>query len=180
MKKSGDFRRASDEFHLGIARICRLYGLSPLLGHLYAELYLHDEPLALEVVAERVGAAKSTVSVALRKLLSARVVRRVQSRGDRRDLYEAIVDPWAIFADWSRLFLQPEIAMWRETGGALERSLDTAPDDVNRAELQSRLAQMHEFVESIESVLGQLAHARPATSPARSIPIRIDASGDKS
>src|SRR5690348_3789190 len=90
------FAIASAAFEAGVARICRLYGVNPLCGRLFAILFVAPEPLSLDQLRQRVGAAKSTLSVALRQLLSMRVVRRLPPTGDRRDYYEAVSDPWEI------------------------------------------------------------------------------------
>ena len=117
------FRDASRHFEEGLARICGLYGMNPLAGRLFGVLFVSAEPVSLEELCARVSAAKSTVSVALRTLLAARVVRRLPRKSDRRDWYEAVADPWEILADWNRLFFQPELEMWRDTGAMLGRSL---------------------------------------------------------
>jgi len=66
-------------------------GVHPLAGRLFAILFLAPEPLALDELCERVGAAKSSVSVTLRRLLTVRVVERLPPRPDRRDFYRAMV-----------------------------------------------------------------------------------------
>ena len=163
------FREASRQFEEGLARICGLYGVNPLAGRLYAVLFVSTEPIALEDLCERVSAAKSTVSVALRTLLAARVVRKLPRRSDRRDRYEAVADLWEVLADWNRLFLQPELAMWRETGEGLERSLSSrdAPAGKAKAALRERIATLGEFVEVFETMLTSLlrpAQARRASA----------------
>ena len=171
------YAAASMNFRDGLARICRLYGASPLLGDLYAILFLATEPVALEDLCHGTGAAKSTVSVALRKLLSLRVVRRLASRGDRRDFYEAVTDPWALVEEWTRLFIRPEIEMWRGTGGELERSLaaaSDAPKGARKAEIHGRLRQMFEFADLFERFLGSMTVSRAPRSLARTIPIDVE------
>jgi DNA-binding transcriptional regulator GbsR (MarR family) len=171
------FAQAAKELEDGVARICRLYGMNPLGGRLFAILFLAPEPLALEELCERVGAAKSTVSVLLRRLLTVRVVERLAPGSDRRDFYRAVSDPWAIIADWSRLFFQPELEMWRESGASLSEALRTARDaprgEANR-ELRERIGRVREFLELFEGLLGSFERSRPAAKPARSIRIRLD------
>ena len=153
------FREASRQFEDGLARICGLYGVNPLAGRLYAVLFLSTEPVPLEELGARVSAAKSTVSVALRTLLAARVVRRLPRRSDRRDWYEAVADPWAVIAEWNRLFFQPELAMWRETGEAIVQALsarDAPPADAKRA-IRARLDDLEDFAGIMDGVLASLA-----------------------
>jgi len=174
--EKAQFAGAAVGFEEGVARICRLYGVNPLCGRLFAILFLAHEPFSLDELCARAGAAKSTVSVALRQLLSMRVARRLPPRGDRRDFYEAVTDPWEILADWSRLYVAPEIEMWRETGHALEealRSAKDAPSGRAKSELRARLARMRSFVDLFEVVIGQVGRAR-APEAARSIRIQLD------
>ena len=183
MKKSQrhqeGFAAATAAFEDGVARICRLYGVNPLLGRLYAILFLATEPLALDELCRRVGAAKSTVSVTLRRLLALRLVRRLPPHADRRDFYEAVTDPWTIVADWSRLFLTPEIEMWRQTGNGVERALGAsdAPRGAVREALRERVAGMTAFVELFETLLADLSRTRPAIRPARTIAITVERQG---
>ena len=175
------FAKAATGFEEGVARICRLYGVNPLCGRLFAMLFLATEPLSLDELCDRAGAAKSTVSVALRQLLSMRVVNRLPSRGDRRDFYEAVTDPWEILADWSRLYVTPEIEMWRQTGDALEealRSAKDAPGGRAKRELRERLSRMRSFVDLFEVMIGQVARTRTPEA-ARTIRIRLDDEDDK-
>lgn len=172
------FAAATATLRDGLASVCRLYGINPLAGRLYAILFLAPEALSLDELAAEVRAAKSSVSVALRKLLAARVVRRLPPRGgDRRDFYEVVDDPWAMLADWHRFYFQPELEMWRQSGDALERALRDgadAPPPEARAILNDRLNRLREFAELTAQLLGQLAGARVAPAPARTITIQVD------
>jgi DNA-binding transcriptional regulator GbsR (MarR family) len=175
-RTKAQFARAAVGLEEGVARICRLYGVNPLCGRLFAMLFLAPDPLSLDELCARAGAAKSTVSVALRQLLALRIAGRLPPRSDRRDFYEAVTDPWEILADWSRLYLTPEIEMWRETGDALDealRSAKDAPSGRDKSELRARLSRMRSFVDLFEVVIGQVARAR-APEAARTIRIQRD------
>jgi DNA-binding transcriptional regulator GbsR (MarR family) len=171
------FTAAADGMSDGMARICRLYGVQPMVGRLYTALLLSPRPLALDELCDRVGAAKSTVSVALRKLEAARVARRLPPRGDRRDFYEVVSDPWAVLADLKRLYFDPELAMFRETSDAVERALGAsdAPKGEDLAVLRARLAAFRELYEAMSSALGDVTREnKPARAPARRIPIVVE------
>lgn len=62
------------------------------VAQIHALLYVSDEPLTAEDIAERLGMARSNVSTSLRELLGWSLVRRVHTIGDRRDYYEAEAD----------------------------------------------------------------------------------------
>lgn len=176
MNKPRPYAEASAAMADGMARICRLYGMSPLVGRLYTALLLSPEPLSLEDLAEGAGAAKSTVSVALRKLLSARVAVRLPPRLDRRDFYRAVDDPWTIFADWTTHFFRPELQMFEQTGAKLSQAL-SAPDGPVGAEakvVRARLAAFEEFSQVVLTMLSAVEQRRPESKPARRIPISGD------
>ena len=171
------FADASAGFEEGVARICRLYGVNPLCGRLFAHLFLASGPLSLDELCRRTGAAKSTVSVALRTLLSARVARRLAPGRDRRDFYEAVSDPWELLADWSRLYFGPELEMWRETSDALTEALRAAKDaprGAANAELRARIGRMRDFAEIFEGLMAQLVRTEHAPAAARTIRIELD------
>ena len=98
-------------------------------------------------------------------------------RADRKDYYEALTDPWQMLADWNRLYFQPEIAMFRENGDAIERALDSASDAPTgeaASELRRRIAGMRDLCEMFEDLFGQLERRRTAPKATRSIAIKLE------
>jgi len=156
----------------GMARICRLYGVNPLSGRLYPELLLSTEPMSLEALCKAVGAAKSSVSVSLRKLEAARVVRRLPPRRDRRDFYQPVEDPWAVLADWSRFYFTPELQMMRETTHGVLATLDARRADAKA--LRTRLEAWQSFGEIIASLIDTASRQAAHAPPARRIAIELE------
>lgn len=177
MPKQLTFKAASAAWEEGMSAIARLYGISPLAARLYAILFLATEPMSLDELCGVTGAAKSSVSVALRGLAHARVARRLPPRADRKDYYEALTDPWQMLADWNRLYFQPEIAMFRENGDAIENALDHASDAPTgdaASELRRRIAGMRDLCEMFEDLFGQLERRRAAPKATRAIAIKLE------
>jgi DNA-binding transcriptional regulator GbsR (MarR family) len=171
------FAKSSQAFSDGLQRIARLYGVSPLAGRLYGVLFLAPSPVSLEELCARTGAAKSSVSVALRSLAHARVARRLPPRGDRKDYYEAVTDPWQVLSDWNRLYFEEEIQMFLDSGDALERALATAGDAPGRdaaAALRRRFEAMRDFCALFREMFGQFERSRPATAARRAVSIPIE------
>ena len=73
-------------------RTAQTFGVSRLLGQIYALLYLRNEPLSLDQIVEELEVSKASVSIACRQLQAFGAVRRTTLRGDRRDFYEAVQD----------------------------------------------------------------------------------------
>lgn len=70
-------------------RTVQSFGLNRLLGQIYILLYLTDEALSLDALAEQMGVSKASVSIACRQLESWGAVHRTWVRGDRKDYYVA-------------------------------------------------------------------------------------------
>src|SRR5215471_5954060 len=73
--------------------------LSQLQGRIFALLYLHDGPLALEDIAAELEQSKSNISVNIRGLVEWHLVRRTRMSGSRRDHYEAATDFWRVMQE---------------------------------------------------------------------------------
>lgn len=73
-------------------RTAQTFGISRLLGQIYTLLYLRNEPLSLDEIAEELAVSKASVSIACRQLHTFGAVRRTSQKGDRRDFYEAVQD----------------------------------------------------------------------------------------
>lgn len=58
-------------------------------GQIYALLFLSDEPLSLDEIAERLSVSKSNVSINIRLLEEYDLVKQVWVRGSRKDYYTA-------------------------------------------------------------------------------------------
>jgi len=84
--------KARDNFIEGIGHLVSSVGLSRTIGQLYAMLFLSNEPLCLDDMAERLKISKGNASVNIRELEKLGVVRKVWVKGSRRDFYEAELD----------------------------------------------------------------------------------------
>ena len=84
--------KACDNFIEGIGHLASTVGLSRVIGQLYAMLFLSNEPLCLDDMAERLKISKGNASVNIRELEKLGVVRKVWVKGSRKDFYEAALD----------------------------------------------------------------------------------------
>lgn len=58
-------------------------------GQIYALLFINDEPLSLDEIADLLQVSKSNISINIRLLEDYRLVRKVWIKGSRRDYYAA-------------------------------------------------------------------------------------------
>ena len=84
--------KARDNFIEGIGHLASTLGLNRVLGQLYAMLFLSNEPLCLDDMAERLKISKGNASLNIRELEKLGVVRKVWVKGSRKDFYEAELD----------------------------------------------------------------------------------------
>lgn len=99
------------------AKVALMLGLPKSTGQIYGLIYLSAEPLALEVIADRLSISKASVSTGVRELVAWHVVRQVFVAGDRRDYYEAEADLREAIRAIYQDFIKPKL-------GKVHRRLD--------------------------------------------------------
>lgn len=118
------------------------WGITRSMAQIQALLLLSPEPLNAEEIASTLSVARSNASISLRDLQAWGIVRVVHVLGDRRDHFETIKDPWALFRvileERKRREIDPTIA-------ALNDCLEGATEEDSEA--RARIAEMLEFFE---------------------------------
>lgn len=71
------------------SKTIELFGLTTLEARLFAYLYLSEETLTLDEMAEALGKSKASISTNIRSLAELNLVTRVWKKGVRKDLYQA-------------------------------------------------------------------------------------------
>jgi DNA-binding transcriptional regulator GbsR (MarR family) len=155
-------KRLEENLIASFAQVTQLYGIPSTIGRLYAVLYLSPAALSLADLSEATGIAKSTTSVALRRLERMRFVRRLPRSSDRRDYYQAVTDPMEVMQDLIRYFVMPEL----ELGGQMVASFDVDLRDAIWAEeytpdeaaiMKERLGEMQRSLEAGRLLVGLMA-----------------------
>ena len=70
------------------------WGVNRSVAQIHALLYLSEQPLTAEDIADTLGLARSNVSNSIKELLSWGLIHRVPVLGDRRDHFAAETDIW--------------------------------------------------------------------------------------
>jgi DNA-binding transcriptional regulator GbsR (MarR family) len=124
------------------------------VSQIHALLYLAEEPMTAEDIAETLGLARSNVSNSVKELLAWNLIRRVPMRNDRRDHFEAETDVWEIAA---RIAAGRKAREIDPAMAALESCLAKAETDPRISPVvRKRLKAMHEFTHSIDRWYGQM------------------------
>ncbi|MEI9901277.1 MAG: MarR family transcriptional regulator [Hyphomicrobium sp.] len=130
------------------------WGVNRSVAQIHALLYLSEQPLSAEEIAERLGMARSNVSTSLRELLSWSLVRRVHAMGDRRDFYEAEAD---VFEMVRRIALARKAREIDPAVAVLRACLAEAKGDAAvAAGVRKRLAAMLDFTETVDRSFGEI------------------------
>jgi DNA-binding transcriptional regulator GbsR (MarR family) len=130
------------------------WGVNRSVSQIHGLLYLSEEPLTAEDIAEQLGMARSNVSNSIKELLSWNLIRRVPILGDRRDHFEAETDIWEVAARIAAGRKQREIDPAIE---ALRACVADAADDPKISQLASkRLKEMLLFTETVDGWFTQM------------------------
>src|SRR5436190_13613520 len=124
------------------------WGVNRSVSQIHGLLYLAEEPMTAEDIADTLGMARSNVSNSIKELLSWNLIRRVPILGDRRDHFEAETDIWEVAA---------KIAAGRKAReidpavDALRACVSDAADDPTISPVASkRLKEMLVFTELVD------------------------------
>lgn len=120
------------------------WGINRTVGQMYALIFVSEQPLNADDIAEQLSFSRSNVSMGLKELQSWRLVTLRHLPGDRREYFEAPTDAWEIFRTLAeerrRREIEPTLSMLR---AAL---LETPNNDADRI-AQERMRGMHELIE---------------------------------
>lgn len=130
------------------------WGVNRSVAQIHALLYLSEEPISAEEIAERLVMARSNVSNSLRELLSWNLIRRVHVMGDRRDFYEAESDVFEmvrrIAQERKAREIDPAIAVLRASLAEAKADSSTGPG------VRKRIAAMLDFTEVVDRSFGEI------------------------
>jgi DNA-binding transcriptional regulator GbsR (MarR family) len=152
--------------------------LTQLQGRIFALLYLKDQPVSLDDIADEVQQSKSNVSVQIRGLLDWHLVRQVRMAGSRRDHYVAATDFWRVMQEiverrfrWN---LRQVLASTDETA----RTLTADVDPERQRFVRERLDALRAYFVAVDAMLEALSHGEATSSdPMRKPAVRVAVDG---
>lgn len=137
------------------------WGVNRTVAQIHALLFLANDPLNAEEIADTLGVARSNVSTSLKELQSWGLVKIVHIMGDRRDHFESLKDVWdiafVILEERKRRELDPTMTTLREF------VLESEGDRETSAETKKRIEETLAFLEQTTSWFEQMRKLeRPA------------------
>lgn len=132
---------ATEKFVSSWGEMGAKWGVNRTVAEVHAIFYLSPEPLNAEDIAATLSFSRSNVSTSLRELESWGLIRPLHLRGDRKQYYEAVKDPWEMFRiildERKHREIDPTVAVLRS---CLEEVTRTSPEDsYTRERLQAAL-----------------------------------------
>jgi DNA-binding transcriptional regulator GbsR (MarR family) len=137
------------------------WGVNRTVAQIHALLFLSNQPLPAEEIAETLAVARSNVSNSLKELQSWGLVRITHLAGDRRDHFVALQDVWEVFRviveERKKREIDPTLTVLREC--ALEAEHDPALEPATKVKME----QVLDFLEMLTATYGDYKHLPPAT-----------------
>jgi len=134
--------------------------LSQLQGRIFAVLFLHDGPLALEDIASELDQSKSNISVNIRGLVDWHLVRRTRLPGSRKDHYDAATDFWRVMQEILERRFRWNVRQVLAAAGEAERA--AAGESRERQHfLGGRLAALRAFFAAVDVGIGAFTQGEP-------------------
>jgi DNA-binding transcriptional regulator GbsR (MarR family) len=130
------------------------WGVNRTVAQIHALLFLVNDPLTAEEIAETLSVARSNVSTSIKELQSWGLVRVTHVMGDRRDHFESLKDVWDIFfvivEGRKRRELDPTLTTLREC------MLESEHDPDTPKQTKQRIGETLEFLEQTMSWFDQM------------------------
>lgn len=137
------------------------WGINRTVGQIYALIFISEQPLNADEIAERLHFSRSNVSMGLKELQSWRLVRLSHKPGDRREYFESPADVWEIFRvlaeERRRREIEPTLSMLRS-------ALLEIPQNEAERHAQERMREMHDLIDRLLKWLDDVQRLAPETA----------------
>ena len=131
------------------------WGVNRTVAQIQALLYLRGQPMNAEEIALALAVARSNVSASLRELQNWDLVRVIHLKGDRRDHFETVQDPWDLLRilvrERKEREFDPTLAFLRECMASPEFA---RADPRSRRQVTETLALMEALGSWADQMLG--------------------------
>src|SRR6266498_259928 len=125
------------------------WGINRTVAQIHALLYISEQPLNAEQIAETLGVARSNVSTSLKELQGWGIVKLVHVMGDKRDHFQSMKEVWEMFRvvldERKRREIDPTLNLLRECIAEAEK------DKQSDKYTEERLRALRDFFETTTS-----------------------------
>lgn len=136
------------------------WGVNRTVAQIHALLFMAEQPMTAEEIAETLSVARSNVSTSLRELQNWGLAKLVHQIGDRRDFFTGLQDRWEIFR------LVVEGRKKREIDPTLTVVRDCvlqAEEDGMTPAVHEKLSNLLKFLETMSDAYERLRQVPPET-----------------
>ncbi|WP_100011401.1 GbsR/MarR family transcriptional regulator [Lentibacillus sediminis] len=149
-----EVKQLTEKVMIEFAKTIEMFDLSPMEARVFSYLYLADEALTLDEMAEALGKSKTSMSNSIRNLADLNLVSQVWKKGVRKDLYQANTQLF-------KSFMTSYINKWIEAANYQKDNLETIleqahaegvrfPDEEGtKEEKLSAIIEFHQDVETL-------------------------------
>lgn len=134
------------------------WGFNRTVGQVYALLFVSEQPLHADEIAEHLTFSRSNVSIGLKELQGWGLIRQTRLPGDRREYFSSLGDVWQIFkvvaAERRRREVAPTLTVLRE-------SLMAPAGEPGDRYAQQRMREMYELVDLANTWFEEMQHLSP-------------------
>lgn len=149
-------RNLEDQFIENWGDISALWGVSRSIGRIHALLFLSQQPLSMEDVAQRLQISHGNASTSIRDLLAWGVIHKHHKPGERKTFYEAEQDPWTWFHTCIRERRRREVLPVFDRLGDVRkeaRELSKVHDDPDVNHAQQRIESFTNFMDEFLALI---------------------------
>ncbi|WP_018984691.1 GbsR/MarR family transcriptional regulator [Salinimonas chungwhensis] len=134
------------------------WGFNRTVGQMLALIVLNDEPLAAQEIADALNISRGNTSMGLKELQSWRLIKQQHVPGERKEFFVPAGSIWVlanrVFEERRKREIDPTLTLLRDL------MLDD-PAHENDAQVQHKLNEIHDLLESVTAWSQELQHLGP-------------------
>jgi DNA-binding transcriptional regulator GbsR (MarR family) len=150
----------SERFILHWGEMGARWGVNRTVAQIHALLFLSEQPLSADEIAQTLSVARSNVSMSLKELLSWRLVKITHLMGDRRAHFETSKDVWELFKLIVEGRKQREV---EPTLAVLNEFLESSDLTQETPGVTERIRKTREFIQILTTWAEEMLRQEPAT-----------------
>lgn len=119
-----DLTEPEEQFVLHWGEIGAEWGVNRSEAQIHALLFIHEDPLAADDIADTLGISRSNVSMSLKSLRNRDLAKTVQKMGERREFFTTNQDVWETFKILAKERREKHLSVTKDLVGDCLEELD--------------------------------------------------------